>query len=52
MLTQPVVALEYIRRRYPDQRVLAFGTAGVIEPLRVANIPVAQPEDGKAPVWS
>jgi HAD superfamily hydrolase (TIGR01450 family) len=47
MLTPPVVALEYIRRRYPDQRVLAFGTAGVLEPLRAANIPLAQPEDGK-----
>jgi HAD superfamily hydrolase (TIGR01450 family) len=41
MLTPPVIAVEYIRREHPDQTVLAFGNAGVLEPLRAASIPIA-----------
>jgi len=41
MLTPAVIAVEYIRRQHPNQTVLAFGNAGVLEPLRTANIPLA-----------
>src|SRR5258707_1617766 len=41
MLTPPVIAVEYIRRHYPDQTVLAFGNAGVLDPLLKANIAIA-----------
>ncbi|SRR5712691_2096583 len=41
MLTPAVIAVQYIRRQHPDQTVLAFGNAGVLEPLRAANIPLA-----------
>jgi HAD superfamily hydrolase (TIGR01450 family) len=42
LLTPPVVAAEYIRRRHPGQLVLAFGDAGVLEPLRQADIQLAR----------
>jgi HAD superfamily hydrolase (TIGR01450 family) len=47
VFTPPVIAVEYIRRQHPDQTVLAFGNAGVLEPLRAANIPLASLEEAK-----
>jgi HAD superfamily hydrolase (TIGR01450 family) len=37
-LTPASVAALHIRRRYPEEPVLAFGTAGVLEPLRDAGV--------------
>ena len=34
MLTPAVVAAEYLRRHFSGKPVLAFGNAGVLEPLR------------------
>jgi HAD superfamily hydrolase (TIGR01450 family) len=47
MLTPPVIAVEYIRRQHPDQTVLAFGNAGVLDPLRAANIPLANLQEAE-----
>ena len=38
LLTPAVVAAEHIRTTYPGEGVLAFGTAGVVEPLIDANV--------------
>jgi HAD superfamily hydrolase (TIGR01450 family) len=45
LLTPAVVAAEYIRRHYAGQAVLAFGTEGVLDPLRKADIQIASLED-------
>jgi HAD superfamily hydrolase (TIGR01450 family) len=47
LLTPPVVAVEYICRHHPGQAVLAFGTEGVLEPVRQAGIPLASLEDAQ-----
>jgi HAD superfamily hydrolase (TIGR01450 family) len=47
MLTPPVVAAEYIRASHAGQPVLAFGTEGVLEPLRRAGIPLATLDDAQ-----
>lgn len=47
MLTPSVVAVEYIRRHHPGQRVLAFGNAGVLEPVQQAGIALASLEDAE-----
>jgi NagD protein len=47
LLTPPVVAAEYIRRRHPGQSVLAFGNEGVLEPLRQANVPLARLDEAE-----
>src|SRR5207237_354195 len=47
MLTPAVIAVEYIRRQHPGQMVLAFGNAGVLEPLLAANIPLAHPREAE-----
>jgi HAD superfamily hydrolase (TIGR01450 family) len=45
VLTPAVIAAEYIRCQYPGQTVLAFGTPGVLDPLRQADIQLASLED-------
>lgn len=47
VLTPPVVAVEYIKRHHPGQAVLAFGTEGVLEPVRQAGIPLASLEEAQ-----
>jgi len=47
MLTPAVIALEYIRRQHPDQTVLAFGNAGVLDPLLKAGIPLANLQEAQ-----
>jgi 4-nitrophenyl phosphatase len=42
-LTPASVAAEHIRRTYPGEAVLAFGNAGVMEPLRDAGIRLVEP---------
>jgi HAD superfamily hydrolase (TIGR01450 family) len=47
LLTPPVIAVEYIRRHYPGEAVLAFGGEGVLEPVRQGGINVASLEDAE-----
>jgi NagD protein len=50
VLTPATVAAEHIRRTYPGEPVLAFGTSGVLEPLREMDIhllPVEEAERAK-----
>jgi HAD superfamily hydrolase (TIGR01450 family) len=47
VLTPPVVAAEYIRRRYAGAPVLAFGAEGVLDPLRRAGIPLVGLDDAR-----
>jgi NagD protein len=47
VLTPASVAARHIRLRYPAEVVLAFGTAGVLEPLREAGVPTVGLEDAE-----
>jgi NagD protein len=38
LLTPATVAAEYIRREFPGEAILAFGTEGVLEPLTAAGV--------------
>jgi HAD superfamily hydrolase (TIGR01450 family) len=46
-LTPASVAALHIQRRYPAEAVLAFGTAGVLEPLREVGVPTVSLEDAE-----
>jgi NagD protein len=47
VLTPASVAAQHIRAEYPDQPVLAFGTEGLLEPLKQAGIPLAHLEEAE-----
>jgi HAD superfamily hydrolase (TIGR01450 family) len=47
VLTPASVAAQHIRLRYPAEPVLAFGTAGVLEPLRDAGVATVGLEDAE-----
>jgi HAD superfamily hydrolase (TIGR01450 family) len=50
VLTPASVAAAHIRFAYPDERVLAFGTSGVLEPLQAAGVRtvgLAEAEDAR-----
>jgi HAD superfamily hydrolase (TIGR01450 family) len=45
MLTPASVAAAYLTSQFPSGPVLAFGTLGLLEPLRAAGVPLASLED-------